>query len=180
MANAAAAMLIWALHSFNGTDKLGMPYLQHMRHITTNLGLYDKRFASQVYDSSRPKRTRARAIFSLGYAPLGSVSAKVKVRKTQITDTTTPARPNSLFEPVSALTTCRRFHLRMSLMIHTKIYGCRGREREGQFERSKMKSSSLKRVSAPLSNISFLFSENTPRVPSRYLISQLRLLFMRN
>jgi hypothetical protein len=66
MANAAAAMLIWALHSSNGTDKLGMPYLQHMRHITANLGLYDKRIASQVYDRLYPRRTRARAIFAWG------------------------------------------------------------------------------------------------------------------
>jgi hypothetical protein len=66
MANAAAAMLIWALHSFNGTDKLGMPYLQHMRHIATNLGLYDHRIASQVYDSSYPRRTRARAVLAWG------------------------------------------------------------------------------------------------------------------
>lgn len=66
MANAAAAMLIWALHSFNGTDKLGMPYLLHMRHITTNLGLYDRRVASQVYNLSSHRTTRARAIFAWG------------------------------------------------------------------------------------------------------------------
>jgi hypothetical protein len=66
MANAAAAMLIWALHSFDGTDKLGMAYLQHMRHITTNLRLYDNRVATQVYDFYCPRRTRARAIFAWG------------------------------------------------------------------------------------------------------------------
>jgi hypothetical protein len=66
MANAAAAILIWALHYFNGTDKLGMPYLLQMRHITTNLGLYDNRIASQVYDPFRPRTTRARAIFAWG------------------------------------------------------------------------------------------------------------------
>jgi hypothetical protein len=50
-------------------------------------------------------------------------------------------------------------------MTHTKIYGCLGpgREKEGHFEPSKMKSSLLKPASAPSSNTSFLYSENILR-----------------
>ncbi|CAD0099854.1 unnamed protein product [Aureobasidium mustum] len=66
LASGAAAMLIWALHTFNGADKLGMPYLSQMRHITTNLGLYDKQRRSEVYDPVQPRRTQARAVFAWG------------------------------------------------------------------------------------------------------------------
>ncbi|KAH0284038.1 hypothetical protein KCU62_g8597, partial [Aureobasidium sp. EXF-3399] len=37
-----------------------------MRHITTNLGLYDQRVASRVYDPLNPRTTRARAVLAWG------------------------------------------------------------------------------------------------------------------
>ena len=66
IADASAAMLLWALHSYNGTDKLGLRYLLEMRHIGTNLGLYDKDLVSVVYDRSSPRVSRARAIHAWG------------------------------------------------------------------------------------------------------------------
>ncbi|KAK6008108.1 hypothetical protein QM012_000011 [Aureobasidium pullulans] len=66
LASGAAAMVIWALHTFNGADKLGMSYLSEMRHITTNLGLYDKHRRSEVYDPAHPRRSQARAVFAWG------------------------------------------------------------------------------------------------------------------
>lgn len=66
LASGAAAMMIWALHTFNGADKLGMPYLLEMRHITTNLGVYDTSRRAEVYDPTHPRRTHARAVFAWG------------------------------------------------------------------------------------------------------------------
>ncbi|KAG9666977.1 hypothetical protein KCU99_g9296, partial [Aureobasidium melanogenum] len=66
ISSGAAAMLIWAMHTFNGADKLGMPYLLAMRHITTNMGLYDKDRRAEVYDSAQPRRTQARGVFAWG------------------------------------------------------------------------------------------------------------------
>ncbi|KAK4551679.1 hypothetical protein LTR86_010966 [Recurvomyces mirabilis] len=66
IALAAAGMMIWALHSFNGTDKLGLPYLLRTRHIGAKMGLYDKKLAAHVYDHSQPQRSRARAIHAWG------------------------------------------------------------------------------------------------------------------
>lgn len=66
IASGAAAMLICVLYTFNGADKLGMPYLFAMRHITANLGLYDKHRSTEVYDPSKPRRTQARAVFAQG------------------------------------------------------------------------------------------------------------------
>lgn len=55
MANAAAGILIWALHSYNGTDKLGLKHLMHTRHIGVNMGLYDSTLVAKVYDASQPR-----------------------------------------------------------------------------------------------------------------------------
>lgn len=66
LASGAAAMMIWAMHTFHGADKLGMPYLLAMRHITTNMGLYDKGRRAEVYDPAQPRRTQARAVFAWG------------------------------------------------------------------------------------------------------------------
>lgn len=66
IADAAAGMLIWALHSFNGTDKLGLKFLLQTRHTGTNIGLYDEALASRVYDPSCPRVSRARAIHAWG------------------------------------------------------------------------------------------------------------------
>ena len=66
IANAASGILIWALHSYNGTDRLGRPFLMETQHIATNMGLYDKSRVASAYDSSFPRRSRARAIFAWG------------------------------------------------------------------------------------------------------------------
>ncbi|KAG9696081.1 hypothetical protein KCU76_g3988, partial [Aureobasidium melanogenum] len=66
LSSGAAAMMIWAMHTFNGADKLGMPYLLAMRHITTNMGLYDKGRCAEVYDPAQPRRTQARGVFAWG------------------------------------------------------------------------------------------------------------------